>query len=332
MTALADVDAAVALALRRGWITPAAVHAPGLTAWDASRSHEVVVIAVGHDGVVVKRHARPGDDGVQGSRDRDLLAHRLASDEPSLRGLAPPLLADEDDLLVVGRVEGVDLATLRRDRSDDRTATLAAVATALGRWHAGARRRSADHPAVRPWVLDALADRRPAFLVSNRGAAALLERVGGRVRPLLGALDAAWTPTTVIHGDLRADNVMVTADGVVFIDWETAGRGDPAWDVGALLAEVLTDARVREVGPRLTPRVRAELAAVLDPWLAAAGATGPDLPRRIGLACGARLLLRALQVAGASPEERPEEDRLVALALDLAARPEQLPALVRSAP
>lgn len=51
----------------------------------------------------------------------------------------------------------------------------------------------------------------------------------------LAELEAGWPDacagSTLVHGDVRADNVLVTPDGVVFVDWPHAAVGNPAFDV-----------------------------------------------------------------------------------------------------
>jgi hypothetical protein len=49
-----------------------------------------------------------------------------------------------------------------------------------------------------------------------------------------------WSPTGIIHGDMRWGNVLVRTEpglepDIVFVDWEFVQSGDPAWDVGCLL-------------------------------------------------------------------------------------------------
>ncbi len=62
----------------------------------------------------------------------------------------------------------------------------------------------------------------------------------------LDTLDDWWDASSVIHGDMRADNILVrTASGGVaedirIIDWEMHGVGDPAWDIAGCL-EVLVE-------------------------------------------------------------------------------------------
>ena len=61
---------------------------------------------------------------------------------------------------------------------------------------------------------------------------------------LLDALGADWRFDSLIHGDMKWDNVLVfpAADsGLDFriVDWEMADFGDAAWDVGAVLQSFL---------------------------------------------------------------------------------------------
>ncbi|MEP6775540.1 MAG: phosphotransferase [Chloroflexota bacterium] len=68
---------------------------------------------------------------------------------------------------------------------------------------------------------------------------------------LLDALRARWPEFAggeagaLVHYDIKLDNVLVVRDGsgrtkdIKLVDWELAGLGDPAWDVGALLGEYL---------------------------------------------------------------------------------------------
>jgi len=61
---------------------------------------------------------------------------------------------------------------------------------------------------------------------------------------LVAELAGEWDSRCLIHGDVRPSNVLVRdAEGdaphVTLIDWESAARGDPAWDVGALFGHLL---------------------------------------------------------------------------------------------
>ncbi|GAA4180622.1 phosphotransferase family protein [Gryllotalpicola koreensis] len=70
-----------------------------------------------------------------------------------------------------------------------------------------------------------------------------LVRHAGLLRGLETAV-AHWTPSCVIHGDVTDDNLQCTEstdarEPVVFVDWESAGYGDPRWDFGCLVGEFL---------------------------------------------------------------------------------------------
>ena len=54
-----------------------------------------------------------------------------------------------------------------------------------------------------------------------------------RLAELEGGWTAAAAGTTLLHGDLRADNMLITDDGVVLVDWPWAAIGAPWFDLVA---------------------------------------------------------------------------------------------------
>jgi aminoglycoside phosphotransferase (APT) family kinase protein len=100
-----------------------------------------------------------------------------------------------------------------------------------------------------PCPVPELPDSRTAFAAELHGFDRLAaDRAGSAGLPALPDLDllrewasrgtAALSGDTLVHGDLRADNVLVTAGGAVLVDWPWASRG-PAWlDTVLLLIEV----------------------------------------------------------------------------------------------
>lgn len=153
------------------------------------------------------------------------------------------------------------------------------------------------------------------------------ERVGADPAPAHRVLPAAWlernlpllcdaqrqartTGSSLVHTDLRSDNLLFLPDRVIALDWNLARRGDPRWDLhltahtiamegGGTVDEVLPDAdaaiitwlagffacRAGLPPPQGAPRVRgfqrAQLEVVL-PWacrllgLPPPPAAGPD--------------------------------------------------------
>jgi hypothetical protein len=110
-----------------------------------------------------------------------------------------------------------------------------------------------------PWPLTL---HRPGFDLFNRMSNANLQLVGAlQSFPVFGMLlDAlraqwpgwalepslsSWQAGVLVHYDIKLDNLLVVRDSsgraksMKLVDWELAGWGDPAWDVGALFGEYL---------------------------------------------------------------------------------------------
>jgi hypothetical protein len=63
---------------------------------------------------------------------------------------------------------------------------------------------------------------------------------------VLDELRGDWANDALIHGDVKADNVLAFAPGassrksrVALVDWEMAGLGDACWDAGSVFGEYL---------------------------------------------------------------------------------------------
>jgi len=63
----------------------------------------------------------------------------------------------------------------------------------------------------------------------------------------LDSLRAAWSPSAVIHQDVKWDNVIVFTTsgsrgrtGLKLVDWEGAVNGDPCWDIGSAFSHYLS--------------------------------------------------------------------------------------------
>ena len=45
---------------------------------------------------------------------------------------------------------------------------------------------------------------------------------------------------TIVHGDVKPDNLIISSQGVVIIDWQGFGTGPPAWDIAYCMCQCLT--------------------------------------------------------------------------------------------
>ena len=101
-----------------------------------------------------------------------------------------------------------------------------------------------------------------------------------------------------MHGDVRADNVLLTADGVVFVDWPHAAVGTPVFDVIGWAPSVVLEGGpppeellARHVAPGVDPDVITVLLAAVGGFFVSArsarrprAADHPSLPG--GPGCG----------------------------------------------
>lgn len=273
---------------------------------DLSRAHPVWGVAC-PDGrsLVVKSHARDRglDLGIE------FLVYRMAVWCAPLRAALPEAVVVDEDLhlLVLADVGGASLA-VRAGFPPQLTPAAggaprppghgdAAIAATLGRTLGGVHKGTAGLP---------LPPARPPVALAGLSGQAPLDGTLGEVCGALASeplvADAARSLSAPVSGclvshDMKWDNVVVRPDGtVVLLDWELAGLGDPAVDLGFLLAEYL----VRAEGA-VTDAARALLAGY-----AQAAAPRPEvagvLARRTALAAGLRVGQLAVEVAETHPD------------------------------
>jgi Ser/Thr protein kinase RdoA (MazF antagonist) len=105
----------------------------------------------------------------------------------------------------------------------------------------------ADHPDRRLHLpIESMMDLTPAELALGPGSeyasyAKAVQAVDNEIRALI----AGWRPNRLIHFDIRDANVLLAgggqdrADPVRLVDWELAGWGDPLYDVGSLVGQLV---------------------------------------------------------------------------------------------
>ncbi|MFI5454280.1 MAG: phosphotransferase [Isosphaerales bacterium] len=132
-----------------------------------------------------------------------------------------------------------------------------ALGQALGTVHRVFRLPAfAEHPRL-AWLRDHL----PGALQQHRPSPATLATLspaGARMLRILqdhtdlgdqlDRLGSRWRPDTVIHGDIKSDNILVrpvrqepddASVEVLIVDWEFVQIGDPAWDLAGALHDYL---------------------------------------------------------------------------------------------
>ena len=150
-------------------------------------------------------------------------AEREANERAAALGLAPAVLAGDDECLVTEYVEG--------QPSDPDTLDVEGVAGALGAFH-----ESGVRLPVRFWVPDLLDDY--ARVVSKLPARyEPAQRLARRIADVLPLIDPV-----PCHNDLLPANVLRTQRGPLLVDWEYAGMGHRVFDLGNLAVNCGFDA------------------------------------------------------------------------------------------
>jgi aminoglycoside phosphotransferase (APT) family kinase protein len=249
---------------------------------------------------------------------RSTLAHeatvlRLLEAEPDLAPHVPTVVHEEPGCLVLRTPAGA------RDLGEDRSRFPVIPARSLGRTLARLHRLPANvPPSDGPLsALDLVEPPHALVLELSAAAQDLLRRIQAseELCDRLAKLRDAPSGDAFVHGDLRWDNCLaLPAPGatrrtrVLLVDWELAGRADPAFDVGSMLAEhlrawVASIPIVDGTDPgRFTERARHPV-AVMRPameafWTGYRDAhPSPPALRRVVELTAARLLQIAIEVA-----------------------------------
>jgi thiamine kinase-like enzyme len=199
------------------------------------------------------------------------------------------------------------------------------VGESLRQWHQEVRAAAnhlQDFGEYDPWVLSFHLKSSGDFDSPGEANAELL-RVVKREAPLGRALEALreqWQADTLIHGDMKWDNCLISTNAatnaaVRFIDWEMAGWGDPLWDVAGILQEYLA-AWVRWGRPA------GEVAPAIRAFWEAYGAEVRSLDRAIGYAA-ARMIQSAYEHQKREKQMTAPAVRLLQAALNILATPDQ---------
>ncbi len=230
----------------------------------ARRNWNLKVEGPGGTGFLIKQPGRSAGEN------RDTLQceaafHRFCREEPAMAPMArivPRLVATDAEQMVLVFEAIPDAITLRLqiEADDCQGFTVEAARSlghALGSVHRILSRTNWNHDPrlawlsrALPWVMR-LHKPWPALLASLSPATYQMLRVlqtQEGLREHFDALCRRWQPGTVIHGDIRFENVLVRPSRNVrepaplelwIVDWEMVGIGDPAWDLAGALQDFL---------------------------------------------------------------------------------------------
>lgn len=146
--------------------------------------------------------------------------------------------SEADGILSLEVVDGRDLATRTHSAGLLEPVATAALGTVLADLHRECR-GLAD--VVGPAHSGPVGVHRPTPQGMQRLSAGAMDVLVllQRSQSLCGHLDRLCVPpaeVTLIHGDVRLENVMAGPSGLTLVDWEHAGAGEGLWDVAFAMA------------------------------------------------------------------------------------------------
>lgn len=218
-------------------LVPAAAGTAGRVNFvDTSRSNPSFLVTIdGAPTLFVKSQTASVYGDAKSTLAHEAAVQRMLATDPATKSLAPQALR----LLRTGVLVSEAIAPAVGYGEAMLSARSVHSARQLGVAIATLHRTTADWclPQRMPWVIDI--DRGWRLGVDHEA----IDRIHAVVmnddvlRPALRAVKDTWCAASVIHGDLKWDNVMVRHSGeVVLVDWELASTGDPRWDIAALCA------------------------------------------------------------------------------------------------
>jgi tRNA A-37 threonylcarbamoyl transferase component Bud32 len=178
------------------------------------------------------------------------------------------------------------------------------------------------------WVLTLGMPQSP-FVASTQAAQSIVAAVVQRPDALaaLALARADWRDAHIIHGDAKAANVLVLADGTMrIIDLEIAALGDGLWDLAGMVQSLLMPNPTVAPDPLnvAQPRAQALIDALWAGYIAVLPPPAHLADPRVTLLrlSGAKMLQTCLEWAQVSNQIYPQTPGLLQMGLELLTRPE----------
>jgi Phosphotransferase enzyme family len=247
-------ETAISYLLRRGHLTPAELVASGVKVYDASRRNgNFRVERQPGDALLLKQAREPGALQTVGWEAVIYRAFQALPASHPLRRCTVPFLEYDDDegVLVLRSIADALPLAAHQNRGRIPIGPATRIGSALGALHSldlGSSPISPLSERLPRRLPHALFLHRPdhAFYCNashgNLQAVRIMQSFPA-FGTLIDALTEEWRPSCLVHFDVKGDNILLCAKKGArsgwLIDWELAGLGDPAWDVGSMFADYL---------------------------------------------------------------------------------------------
>lgn len=252
-----SMDTVLGYLLEKGHISPADIVDGQLTISDRSGRNRNYAVHLREGGIFVKQ------SGAELSSDGYLLrelsiyqsiSQRIAAG--SLDDILPRLIDydPQDEVILFELVRGDGVADLIYSNPTKISATATAVGRALAGIHDAFELYPDGKNISLPNIplsdaftsLPGLCYPGPGLLATASAAQLEICHILQQSEPLQSTLARAaqlWRRSTLIHGDLRSENIIVSTHRggetcIVLVDLELGGVGDPAWDLACMFADM----------------------------------------------------------------------------------------------
>ena len=182
---------------------------------------------------------------------------RNDNDFASLLPLTPEFYSyDPERQIIITELitTGEDLWSHFRRARTIKAEVTAELGSLLGTYHSTTGHELKESPQSKifpqniPWILSPERRNSHPFKRLSPATTELFDRVE-RSAELSSALDELrdnWQASTLMHGDLKLENCILSGNGYnsnfdfTIIDWESADIGDPCWDIGSILQSFIS--------------------------------------------------------------------------------------------
>jgi aminoglycoside phosphotransferase (APT) family kinase protein len=247
------VDTAAPYLLEHDLVSVEAIVDGDLEIIDAGRRNQNLKVIRRHGPSYLVKQPGEGERGTLATLRAEAAFYEYCRDIDEMRTVLPALRANDRDrgLIVLELIEGRPL--WGQFAIAPEAAFLSQAAAPLGSALANVHRtfrELTDTPwaaplGARPWVFGVHKPAPEIFGVLSPANLQVIRTIQ-QSAPITAGLDhlrSSWVAETLIHNDLKGDNVLIsTRDAntrVCIVDWEMAQRGDAAWDVGAMFRDFL---------------------------------------------------------------------------------------------
>ena len=248
------VDTAAPYLLEHDLVTVEAIVDGDLEIIDAGRRNQNLKVIRRHGPSYLVKQPGEGERGTLATLRAEAAFYEYCRGIDAMRTVLPALRASDRErgLIVLELIDGRPLwgQFAIAPEAEFLSQAAAPLGSALASVHRTFR-ECTDTPwaaplfGAQPWVFGVHRPAPEIFAVLSPANLQVIRTIqqSAAITAGLDHLRAIWVADTVIHNDLKGDNVLIsTRDAttrVCIVDWEMAQRGDAAWDVGAMFRDFL---------------------------------------------------------------------------------------------